>query len=136
MPDLGVHVVRAKLDTGARTSAIGVTKLATRQAPDGQQWAHFVLRAAPRAAAIDCSAPVVDTREVRDSGGRQTMRLFIETRLVLGAENWVIELGLTARETMRFPMLIGRRGMRDLCVDPAGAYLCGRPVVGNGVIDS
>lgn len=127
LPDLDLKLVRAKLDTGARTSALGVTELTTRQTPDGQEWADFVVRAGPKAVVIDCSARVVDTREVRDSSGGQTMRPFIETRLVLGAESWVIELGLTARETMRFPMLIGRRGMRGLCIDPAGAYLCGHP---------
>ncbi|WP_111745917.1 ATP-dependent zinc protease family protein [Salinisphaera orenii] len=127
LPDLETGVMRAKFDTGARTSAIGVMGLTTRIGADGRRWAFFELRPRIKARVIQCSAPLVDERDVRDASGAESARLFIETRLVLGADCWSIELGLAQRETMRFPMLIGRRGMRGICVDPAGGYLRGPP---------
>lgn len=127
LPDFGINVLRAKMDTGARTSAIGVMDLVIKPDDDARGWAFFKLRPRVRSHAVQCSAPLVDERHVRDARGTELSRLFIKTRLVLGAEIWTIELGLAARETMRFPMLIGRRGMQNLCIDPAAGYLCGRP---------
>lgn len=127
LPALGVKSLRAKLDTGARTSAIGVLNPTTCRADDNRRWALFQLRPHSKARLVECAAPVVDERAVRAAGGAESVRLFIQTELMLASEVWSIELGLARRDTMRFPMLIGRRSMSGLCVDPADGYLCGRP---------
>lgn len=128
LPELGVPAIKAKIDTGARTSALHVAELETFETR-GRLQVRFTLhplRRRPRLA-IACETEVIDERVVSDSGGHREKRLVIHTPLRLGAQEWPIEITLTSRENMLFRMLLGRSALVGrLTVDPQRSYLCGR----------
>jgi hypothetical protein len=128
LPELGITAIRAKVDTGARSSALHVESLEPFVA-DGVPWVRFtVLPAREAAAPIACAAEVIDVRPVTDSGGRTTERPFIRTLLALAGRCWPIEINLTRRTHMLFPMLLGRTAMAGrLLVDPGASFLLGEP---------
>lgn len=127
LPELGVPAVKAKIDTGARTSALHVAELKIVEY-DGRPWGCFILhplRKRPELA-LSCRAEVIDRRVVSDSGGHRERRYVIRTPVRLGDREWPIELTLTNRENMLFRMLLGRTAMNGLIVDPRQSYLHGR----------
>jgi hypothetical protein len=127
LPELGLPVIRAKVDTGARTSALHVEYSEVEQR-DGVEWVRFGLRPKRHARVRDCLARVIDHREVTDSSGKRTQRVFISTELQIGALRYPIELNLTRRHEMLFPMLLGRTALAGWwMIDPAGSFLQGRP---------
>lgn len=129
LPMLGVAAVKAKLDTGARSSALHVEAIETfHQA--GALHVRFVVRPRRRGRqAHECSAPVSDRRLVTDSGGHRSERWFIRTDVVLAGRCLNIEMNLTDRRAMLFPLLLGRTALeRRFRVDPALSYTCPRPV--------
>ena len=130
MPDLGIEAIRAKLDTGARTSALHAWDEEVVKA-GGRTRIRFSTQPLPgdERAVIRCEAPVTDRRWVRNSGGDREQRYVIETTAIVGSWSWPIELTLTSREAMRFRMLLGREAMRRrLVVNPARSFqLGGRP---------
>ena len=128
LPALGIVAIRAKVDTGARSSALHVDahwRLVVRGAP----WVGFRLhldRHAPDV--IEAFAPVSDERDVVDSGGHRSRRVFLRTSLALAGQERDIELNLCDRRGMLFPMLLGRSALDGWCtVDPARSFLHGKP---------
>jgi hypothetical protein len=125
LPELGIAQIKAKIDTGARTSALHAFEVLpfTR---DGALWVKFRMHPLQRNATHElmCEAAVVDERVVRDSGGHAEQRYVIETRVCLGADCWPVEVTLTSRDDMLFRMLIGRTAIRGrYFVDASRSYL-------------
>lgn len=128
LPDLGLFDIKAKVDTGARTSALHAFDVEPFE-EDGRQRVRF--RMHPQHRSDDkvqvCEADVVDERVVTNSGGQREPRFVIETTLDFAGERWPIEMTLTARDDMMFRMLLGRTAMNGrLIVDPEQSYLMGR----------
>lgn len=129
LPELGIDHVKAKIDTGARTSALHaffVDPFKRR----GRPWVRFGVHPwqGRRDIAVEVEAAVLDRRMVSDSGGHRELRYVIATDIVLGPERWRIELTLTNRDTMKFRMLLGRMALRGrFLVDPRLSYRIGKP---------
>lgn len=125
LPDLGIDAIKAKIDTGARTSALHTFAL-ERFSRDGEPWVRFGVHPTQGTDDPQCraAARVVDERCVTDSGGHREDRLVILTRLVMAGGDWPIEMTLTDRDTMRFKALIGRTALRGrILVDPGASFL-------------
>ncbi len=129
LPEIGIPAIKAKIDTGARTSALHAASVETVR-ERGVELVRFRIhpvRSRPDIV-VKGEAPVLDRRVVSDSGGHREERIFIRTRLVAGEQAWPIEINLTDRETMLFPMLLGRTAMAGrVLVEPEHSYLLGRP---------
>lgn len=128
LPELGLPRIKAKVDTGARTSTLHAFEV--HPFDDGDR-RRVEFRMHPnqrdRETVIVCRADVVDRRTVRDSGGHREERWVIETPVRIGTEMWPIELTLTARDDMLFRMLLGRSALRGRArVDPSRSYLVGK----------
>jgi hypothetical protein len=128
LPDLGLKRIKAKVDTGARTSTLHAFELRTFHS-SGQPRVEFKIH--PKQLndrdVVVCEADIIDERVVRDSGGHEEKRWVIESDVKIGDDQWPIEITLTARDNMRFRMLLGRTAMRGRAVvDPARSYLVGR----------
>jgi len=129
LPQLGIPRIKAKIDTGARTSALHTycTETFTR---DGCPWVRFGIhplqkRSEPE---VQCEAEIRDERLVSDSGGHRELRPVIVTAIRAGALCFEAEFTLTSRDTMRFRMLLGRTAMaRRMLVDPSASFLLGKP---------
>jgi len=125
LPDLGLPAIRAKVDTGARTSALHAFQVEAF-GPISSPMVRFGIHPIPGRTdiVIYCSAPVVDRREVTSSNGERETRCVITTRVQIGERLWPIEVTLANRETMAYRMLLGRQAIRgDIRVDPAASYL-------------
>lgn len=127
LPQLAIPAIRAKIDTGARTSALHVDTQ-WRFFEGGAPWVGFRLTPGlPDDVAIESRAPVLDERVVRDSGGKRSTRVFLRTTLMLAGGEREIEINLADRAGMRFPMLLGRTAIAGMfTVDPAVSFLHGR----------
>lgn len=127
-PDLHIDRIKAKIDTGARSSCLHAINIEFFSR-HGERWVRFDVHPEQRSAqtVVHCQAPLLELRHVRDSGGRATLRPVIETRIVLGETSVDAELTLVSRDTMGFRMLIGRQAIRGkFLVDPGHSYKMGR----------
>lgn len=128
LPSLGLDKVKAKVDTGARTSSLHAFEV--RDFDDaGVHRVEFKMHPNQHNAdkVVVCVADIVDQREVRDSGGHREKRWVIETPVRIGQYTWDVELNLTSRDDMLFRMLLGRTALRGRAlVDPARSYLVGK----------
>ncbi|MFZ5610075.1 MAG: ATP-dependent zinc protease [Pseudomonadota bacterium] len=125
LPDLGVGAIKAKVDTGARTSALHAWKV-ERFIRKGQPWVRFDVHPVQRdnKQSMRCEAPLLGTRVVRNSGGGAQERLVIRTALQIGGRSWPIDVTLTSRDQMGFRMLLGRTAVRGrFVVDPKRSFL-------------
>ncbi len=129
LPDLGIPAIKAKIDTGARTSALHAFRIEPF-IRDNSDHVRFWLHPLRKQQDIEliCEAPVVQRRLVKDSGGHSEERYVIESAVRIGDRQWTIELTLTSREDMIFRMLLGRSAIASgsMQVDPAASYLAGR----------
>ncbi len=131
LPQLGVDQIKAKIDTGARTSAIHAFKI--RALTDGGvPYVSFRLHPVQRRKTpeIECVAPVHDRRRVRSSNGEQQMRYVIRTPIILGAHEVLAEVTLADRDQLGFRMLLGRELLRThFLIDPGRSFLAGSPQI-------
>jgi hypothetical protein len=127
LPDLKVDAVKAKIDTGARTSALHAFRIEPFRHED-EAWVRFELHPLQRSRAMQVTseARVIDERSVRSSNGRMDRRYIIKTLLRLGDVAWPIELSLANRDEMGFRMLLGRTALRGRTViEPGRSFLLG-----------
>ena len=128
LPQIGLPLIKAKVDTGARTSALHAYFIEPYQ-KDQTDWIYFGIHPIQNnpKISVECHAPVFDQRVVRDSGGHEELRYVIQSLLQLGGLSWPIEITLTNRDNMKFRMLLGRSAMANrVLIDPAKSYLSGR----------
>ena len=128
LPDLGLPSIKAKVDTGARTSALHAFEVRPFTENDKQR-VEFKIHPKQRDSDIVkiCVADVVDERVVSDSGGHKEHRLIIVTPLVIGPYSWPIEVTLTARDNRVVRRLLGRTAIEGVAVvDPSKSYLVGK----------
>ncbi len=131
-PDLGIKNIKAKIDTGARTSALHAFEIKTFMRR-GKEYVEFQVHPFQKdnRTVTTCVAEVLDKRTVKNSGGKSSLRPVIAAQLKIGELSWVIELTLINRDEMGFRMLIGREAIRGhLLVNPGNSFLLGRRVKG------
>jgi hypothetical protein len=129
LPDLNIPLIKVKIDTGARTSALHAFFIDPYK-KGGEHWIMFAIHPDQHHTdvVIECHAPVKDLRMVTDSGGHKSRRYVVETNLVLGSNIIRAELTLTNRDNMKFRMLLGRTAMRGkFIIAPEASYLQGKP---------
>jgi hypothetical protein len=129
MPGIGLPWVKAKIDTGARTSALHAEDVEEFDR-DGEPWVRFTVHpwqdSSNDARTIEC--PVHDRRTVRSSSGHVQRRLVVRVDLVLGGRTVPAEVTLSRRHRMGFRMLVGREALRHgYVVDPGRSYAAGKP---------
>lgn len=111
LPDLGMPDLRAKIDTGARTSALHATNIQTFER-DGEGWVRFKIILSDDADTQIIEAPIYDRREIKNTGGLPEERIVIRTRFRIAQRTWKISVSLTDRSKMTFPMIIGRSALK------------------------
>ena len=127
LPDLGITAIQAKLDTGAKTSALHAWGR-ERFELHGIDWVRFHAHVTENVedGSVQCAAPLTDCRWIANPGGTRELRYIITTTVGIGGETWPIELSLTERDDLQFRVLIGREAMRGrLIVDPRRSFRSG-----------
>lgn len=128
-PIIGIPTIKARVDSGAKTSALHAINIAPF-IRDGENWVKFDINPIQNnnKTLIHCESKLVDKRIVKSSSGFREQRYVIGTELEIGGKKWTIEITLTNRDSMGFRMLLGREAMSGrVLVDPAQKYLLGEP---------
>lgn len=129
VPTLGIRWVKAKIDTGARSSAIDAENIREFM-NDGAPHVAFTVNPHQRKLLqpVECIAPITDERMVTSSSGHQQRRYFVIIDIQLAGQTWPIEISLAERESLGFRMLLGREALQNRCVvDPAQSFLAELP---------
>lgn len=128
LPELGLATIRAKIDTGARTSALHATAIEIFER-DMKQFVSFNASGGKHSNTLRCTFPVSDQRGIKNTSGVQEQRIIIDTMLVLGSRHWHVELSLADRENMGFELILGRTAIRahKLLVNPGRSFVAGQP---------
>jgi hypothetical protein len=129
LPELNIERIKAKIDTGARSSALHAFAIEPYR-KGGQRWVMFAIHPIQKHtdSVIECHAPIKDRRFVSDSGGHKQRRYVIDSQLLLGHSLISAEITLTNRDNMQFRMLLGRTAMNGrFIIDPSASYVQGKP---------
>jgi hypothetical protein len=131
LPQLKIGRIKAKIDTGARSSAIHAFNIQERS-QNGKKIIRFEIHPLQRddQTIITTEAELLEYRKIRNSGGTAQFRPVIKTNIEVGKYTWAIELSLTNRDVMGFRMLLGRQAVRNkFLVDPGRSFLqsCRKP---------
>ncbi len=132
LPELGIAAIKAKIDTGARSSSLHACNIETFDR-GGKAWVRFDVHPLQRdtTRSVRAEAAVLEFRHIRSSSGHQSLRPVIRTAMALGGRQWLVELTLAARDEMGFRMLLGREALRRrFVVDPGQSYLVSTPTAG------
>jgi len=128
LPELDLPAIKAKIDTGAKTSALHAFYI-ERFTRNKASWVRFGIHPLPRKKDVirHCEAPIIEQRTVYDSGRHKDLRYVIVTPMTIGPIQIPIELTLTNRDRMRFRMLLGRRALdHQFIIHPGASYMTGR----------
>jgi len=131
-PGLNIPKIKAKIDTGARTSALHAF-MVEPFLRDAQSWVRFAIHPIQgnTDTVVECESPIKDERIVRDSGGHDELRYVIDAVIAIGDELIRCEVTLTDRDTMMFRVLLGRTALRaKYVVHPGKSYMQGKPTGG------
>jgi ribosomal protein S6--L-glutamate ligase len=126
-PEIGIPAIKARVDSGAKTSALHAINIAPF-IKDGENWVKFDINPIQNnlKTVIHCEAKLIDKRIVKSSSGFREQRYVIQTNITIGTDYWPIEMTLTNRDSMGFRMLLGREAMSGrILVDPEQKYLLG-----------
>ncbi len=132
-PEIGIPAIKARVDSGAKTSALHAINIAPF-VKDDINWVKFDINPIQNnlKTVIHCEALLIDKRIVKSSSGFREQRYVIQTNINIGNETWSIEMTLTNRDSMGFRMLLGREAMSGrILVDPEQKYLLGQPTTEN-----
>ncbi|AWG23167.1 30S ribosomal protein S6--L-glutamate ligase [Flavobacterium faecale] len=132
-PELGIPTIKARVDSGAKTSALHAVNIAPFIKNEAN-WVKFDINPIQnnQKTVIHCEAPLIDKRIVKSSSGFREQRYVIQTTLEIGGDKWEIEMTLTNRDSMGYRMLLGREAMSGrVLVDPEQQYLLGQPTAEN-----
>ena len=126
LPALKIPHIKAKIDTGAKTSALHAFDI--HEDTTGN---HVIFSIHPlqgdRKITIKCHAPIVDVRQIMSSNGHNELRYVIMTTLAIGATSWDIEMTLSNRDPLQYRMLLGRKALvKHVIVDPSRQLCLGR----------
>jgi ribosomal protein S6--L-glutamate ligase len=127
-PELGIPAIKARVDSGAKTSALHAINIAPF-INEGENWVKFDINPIQNnlKTVIHCEAKLIDKRIVKSSSGFREQRYVIQTNINIGNDTWEIEMTLTNRDSMGFRMLLGREAMSGrILVDPEQKYLLGQ----------
>jgi len=129
LPEFGIEQLKAKLDTGARTSALHAVDIET-YTDGGDRHVAFRIPLGEPDDWKRCTAVVLDEREIKNTSGRAERRLIIGTTLIMGRRRWHIEFSLADRKEMEFETILGRTALRrhGFLVNPGRSFLLGLPV--------
>jgi hypothetical protein len=127
LPELGIPNIRAKVDTGARTSALHATRRKIIEETDGP-WVEFHVPVPGTPGSTRCRAKLVDRRPIKNTSGVPEERLVVRTPLVIDDRRWSIEVSLADRENMGFELILGRTAIRRhrILVNPGRSFLTGQ----------
>jgi hypothetical protein len=129
LPDLAIPMIKAKVDTGARSSSLHAYDL-QQFTREGERWVRFKVHPVQRNThkVTVAEAQVLEYRSVRSSSGKAAKRPVVLTHIALLGQNWPVELTLANRDAMGFRMLLGRQAFRGrFLVDAGRSYYGGRP---------
>jgi hypothetical protein len=129
LPEFGIEAIKAKVDTGARSSSLHAYNLREFER-DGEKWVRFKVHPVQRnrEVTVAIEARVIEYRSVRSSSGKATRRPVVTTQLKLLGITWPVELTLASRDKMGFRMLLGREAFRGrFLVDAGNSYFGGKP---------
>ncbi len=129
LPDLGIKMIKVKVDTGARSSSLHAFDLHEFER-NGEPWVRFKVHPVQRNTkrTVSAEAKILDKRSIRSSSGKASMRPVIATSVRLLGSVFVAEVTLANRDEMGFRMLLGREAFRNsFLVDAGGSYYSGKP---------